>query len=66
MAEYSNNAVLAAIGAPTQEPNGEQEPLAIPSNTVALRNIVTNGALLNQNFSMLIQKINDLKAAWGA
>mgnify|MGYP001613419839 CR=1 FL=1 len=67
MADFSNNAVLAAIGQPTksQDGDGGGEPLSIPANTVSLRNIVTNGALLNQNISQLIQKVNALKTAWG-
>lgn len=63
--DYSNNAVLAAIGQPQKSDDGSAEPLAIPANTVALRNIVTNGALLNQNIGRLIQAVNDLKTAWG-
>lgn len=34
-------------------------------DSAALKNIATNGALLNQNISRLIQQLISLKTTWG-
>ena len=65
-ANNMNNSILAAIGQPSVSTGmAGNTSTAIPANTVNLRNIATNGALLNQNISALIQKLNGLRAQWG-
>ena len=56
----SNDTIKNLIGASNQPQNSKMEP-----SNPSLRNIATNGALLNQNLSVLIQKISTLTKAWG-
>jgi len=57
----SNDAIKSLLGTSqgtTANANVKSSP--------ALQNIATNGALLNQNLSQLIQKISAITKAWGS
>lgn len=58
----SNDTIKSLIG------TGQRSTASANPQTTspALRNIATNGALLNQNLSVLIQKISSITKAWGA
>lgn len=57
----SNDAIKSLLGTSQGTANN-----ANPQTNPALKNISTNGALLNQNISALIQKISEITKAWGA
>ena len=56
----SNDTIKSLVGTSQGTANN-----ANPQTNPALKNIATNGALLNQNLSVLIQKISTLTKAWG-
>lgn len=56
----SNDAIKSLLGTANGTTNN-----ANPDTNPALRNIATNGALLNQNLSALIQKLSGITKAWG-
>lgn len=56
----SNDTIKSLLG--TQQGAQAASPI---KNNPALKNIATNGALLNQNLSALIQKVNAVTKAWG-
>ncbi len=65
-----NDAIRAATGGATP-PSAELQSSSstgnrVPANSVAIKNIATNGALLNQGMGRLIKAIDELKATWGA
>lgn len=56
----SNDAIKSLLGTSQGATNNAN----VQSNP-SLKNIATNGALLNQNLSVLIQKISSITKAWG-
>jgi len=55
----SNDAIKSLLGTSQGTTNN-----ANPTTNPSLKNIATNGALLNQNISALTQKIAALTKAW--
>jgi hypothetical protein len=57
----SNDTIKSLLGTSQGSTNNSN-----PQTNPAIKNIATNGALLNQNLSVLIQKISAITKAWGA
>ncbi|HVT27659.1 MAG TPA: hypothetical protein VHE81_06535 [Lacipirellulaceae bacterium] len=57
----TNDAIKSLLGTSQGTTNN-----ANANSNPSLKNIATNGALLNQNLSVLIQKISGITKAWGA
>ena len=57
----SNDTIKSLLGTSQGTTNNSNPP-----TNPAIKNIATNGALLNQNLSVLIQKISAITKAWGA